>query len=107
MQKAKITVSTTATLVPSVGGVGRAAGLRRYRASVTAAVLVMKLDDAAQQQWTGAGKKVQRDLVKSFLTRLRKTYAKASRSITVVDQSGKVLAIGDAPSGGAAAVKLF
>ena len=53
MQKAKINVTTTATLLPTAGGVGRPAVLKRYRGTVTAAALVMKLDDAAQQQLAG------------------------------------------------------
>lgn len=108
MQKAKITVSTTATLAPAGGGIGRPAALKRYRSSVTAATLVMRLDSAAMQQWTGAGKKVQTDLVKSFMTRLGKSYARAVRSVTIVDDQGNVLAIGDASAGGGVArVKLF
>jgi hypothetical protein len=108
MQKAKITVSTRATLVPGTGGIGRPAAVKRYRSTVTAASLVMQLDDAAMQQWTGAGKKVQAELVRSFITRLGKSYRKAVRSITVLDSSGTVLAIGDANAGGSAGrVKLY
>jgi hypothetical protein len=81
--------------------------VKRYRRGVTGAVLVMKLDTSAQQQWTGAGKKVQTDLVKSFIKRLGKSYPKATRSITIVDSAGTVLALGDAAPGAAVAVKLF
>jgi hypothetical protein len=108
MAKAKIQVTTNATLMPATGGVGKPAQLKRYRTRVTGAVLVMKLDAAAMQQWTGAGKKVQTDLVKSFLARLSKSYRKAGRSVTIVDASGNVLATGDASaSGGAVVVKLL
>jgi hypothetical protein len=108
MQKAQISVTTTATLLPGAGGIGKPAALRRYRGTVSAASLVMRLDDAAMQQWTSAGKKVQRDLVTSFVTRLGKSYRKATRSVTIVDSAGTVLAIGDAPAGGrAGSVKLF
>lgn len=107
MQEADIQVSTTATLVPSAGGVNRGAALRRYRDTVTGAVLVLKLDAAAQQQWTGAGKKVQADLIRSFLSRLGKTYGKATRSVSVVDESGNVLAIGDATPGSRGTVRLL
>ena len=48
----------------------------------------------------GAGKKVQISLVKSFLTRMRKSYPKSARSITITDAQGNVLAIGDASVGG-------
>ncbi len=108
MQKAQITVSTTATLVPGTGGVGNATALKRYRATVAAATLVIKLDASALEQWTTAGRKVQLELVKSFSTRLQTNYPKATRSVTIVDSTGTVLAIGDATaSGGAARVKLF
>lgn len=108
MQKANITVATTATLVPAAGGIGRPPALRRYRQSVTSATLVMKLDDAAMQQWTGAGKKVQNDLVRSFMARLGKSYRRATRSVTIVDAQGTVLALGDArPGGGQGTVKLY
>ncbi|MCB0877642.1 MAG: hypothetical protein KDC46_01490 [Thermoleophilia bacterium] len=108
MQKANITVTTTATLVPATGGIGRPAAVKKYRSTVTSASIVMTLDDAAMQQWTGAGKKVQTDLVKSFMTRLGKSYRKAVRSITILDSQGTVLAIGDASAnGGAARVKLY
>ena len=65
------------------------------------------IDASAQQQWTGAGKKVQVDLVKSFIQRLGKRYPKSSRSITVVDATGAVLAIGDARPGAGGVVKLL
>ncbi|MCW2927928.1 MAG: hypothetical protein JWM86_1896 [Thermoleophilia bacterium] len=107
MEKAKITVSSTVTLVPSAGGIGKPAVLKRYRATVTGAVLVIKLDASAQEQWTSAGKKVQIQLVKSFLTRLGKSYARSSRSITITDSSGMVLAIGDAAPRRAPTVKLL
>lgn len=110
MQKAKITVSTTATLVPGTGGVGAAPAIKRYRSTVSAATLVMKLDQSAMEQWTGAGKKVRIDLVRSFLTRLGKSYRKATRSVTVLDASGTVLAIGDAKANAgvsASRVKLY
>ena len=107
MQKANIQVTTTATLVPSAGGIGRPAVVRVYRTRVTGAVLVMKLDAAAQQQWTDAGKKVQADLVRSFTTRLAKTFKRASRSVTVTDSTGNVLAVGDAAPGKPSVVKLF
>ncbi len=107
MQKANINVTTTATLLPATGGVGRAPALKKYRGTVTAASLVMRLDEAAMQQWTGAGKKVQTDLVKSFITRLGKSYRKAARSVTILDSSGTVLAVGDAGASGAVRVKLY
>lgn len=111
MQQAKITVAVTATLVPAAGGAGAASAQKFYRSRVTGAVLVIKLtDQTAVQQWTSAGKTVQAQLVKSFIQRLGKTYPKASRSISVVDTSGKLLAVGDAGVGGGAAagaVKLY
>lgn len=108
MQKANITVSTTATLVPAAGGIGRPPAVRRYRQNVTSATLVMQLDEAAMQQWTGAGKKVQTDLVRSFLARLGKSYRGATRSISIVDSQGTVLAVGDArPGRGQPTVKLY
>lgn len=108
MQKANITVSTTATLVPATGGIGRPPALRQYRQKVTSATLVMQLDEAAMQQWTGAGKKVQADLVRSFMSRLGKSYRRAARSVTVLDAQGTVLAVGDAPArGGQGTVKLY
>ena len=45
--------------------------------------------------------------MKSFLARLGKTYRKATRSVTVIDPSGTVLAIGDAGAGRPVAVKLY
>lgn len=107
MQQAKIQVSATATLVPATGGATKQAALRRYRASVTGAVLVIKLDQTALPQWTSAGAKVQGQLLRSFLSRLAKTYRSASRSITVVDPSGTVLAFGDAAGRGNGTIKLY
>jgi hypothetical protein len=108
MQKASITVSTTATLLPAAGGVARPAAMRQYRSSVTGASLVMRLDAAAMQQWTGAGRKVQADLVESFITRLGRAYRNSSRSVTILDASGTVLAVGDAgPNAAKPNVKLF
>lgn len=108
LAKAQITVQTTATLTPAVGGVGTLAQRVKYRKSVTAAVLVIKLTDpTALQQWTSAGKPVQATLVKSFVTRLGKNYPIAIRSVSVVDSSGNLLAIGDAAPKGVARVKLY
>lgn len=107
MQKANIQVSSTATLVPSAGGIGTAAAVKRYRKTVTAAVLVLQLDSAALQEWSSAGAGVQRNLVRSFLTRLGKTYGKATRSVTVVDSSGTVLAVGDAAARKPGTVKVY
>ena len=108
MQQAQITVQTTATLSPAAGGVGGAPALRRYRATVTSAVLVIKLTDpAALQQWTSAGKKVQATLVTSFLQRLGKNYKRSSRSISVVDSAGTLLAVGDAIGRGPVRTKLY
>jgi len=107
MGDAKIQVSTTATLVPSAGGVGTGTAVRRYRSTVTASVLVIKLDATALEQWTTAGKTVQRNLVRSFITRLGKAYRRASRSVTVVDSAGSVLAVGDAVRGASGTVKIY
>lgn len=107
MKKAGIEVTTVASLVPTAGGVGKGAALRRYRNQVTGATLVIRLGDAALPQWTEAGKKVQRNLVSSFLTRLGGRYGKATRSVTVLDSGGNVLAIGDAAPKAKGSVKLY
>ncbi|MCW2955845.1 MAG: hypothetical protein JWO69_714 [Thermoleophilia bacterium] len=109
MQQAKISVTTDATLLPAAGGAVAPGKVKPYRGKVTAAVLVIKLNDpTALQQWTGAGKKVQGQLVQNFLQRLRKSYPKASRSISVVDSAGTLLAIGDAvPRAAKGAVKTY
>jgi len=109
MQKAQITVSVNATLLPGTGGVGTAAQIRAYRTKVTSGSLVITLTDPnAQQQWTTAGKKVQIQLVQSFLQRLSKTFRTSARSVSVIDASGNLLAVGDAVAGRpSGAVKLY
>jgi hypothetical protein len=105
MEKAKITVAATGTLLPATGGASTKRQLVRYRSTVVAAALVIKLTDPnSQQQWTSAGKATQIKLVRGFITRLGAKYKRAVRSVTIVDPNNTLLAVGDATAGKRAAV---
>lgn len=108
LQAAAIVAGVDATLLPAAGGVGPAPAVTRYRRTVTAAVVRITLTDPTSlTQWTSATRATRTKLVRGFQQRLKRTYPASARSVSVVDSSGTLLAVGDAVPRAAGTVKLY
>jgi hypothetical protein len=107
--KSKLAFDTDVTLTPSVGGLAeKEKALAAYRKNVGSAVARITIGDPnSQGQWDKTPKKVKSRFVTSFLTFLRKRYPNAVRSVSVVSQSGSLLAIGDGTGAKAIQVKVI
>lgn len=107
--KASLNFAVQVSLSPSRGGQAtKTAQITRYRKSVRAAVLRIKLtDETSLQQWNSTKRPVRSKTVQTFLNRLKAKYPNAVRSVTMVDANEKVLAMGDSTGPGRAAVSIF
>jgi hypothetical protein len=106
--KNQLTFAVDATLTPA-GSALKARGdkLTRYRKTVSSAVLRIRIDTASMASWNAAKTSVKRTLMENYLSRiLPRLYPNAVRSITFVDDQGRLVAIGDA-AGSTVSIRVF
>jgi hypothetical protein len=93
----QLVLSAQTMLTPVTGS----KNVAKYRRSVTGAILRVSLSDpGSKEQWdTSIPKASKNNFVRGFLAYLSDRYRNASVSVTVVDGTGTVLALGDKVKG--------